>query len=107
MSLDVRLMEMQPCAVFDGNITHNLGKMAKEAGVYMALWRPDELGITHAHQLIPLLAEGLTRLEAEPERFKRYNPSNGWGTYDGLVRLVREYLAACQEHPDAVVEVWR
>jgi hypothetical protein len=34
MSLDVDLMVTKPCSVFDGNITHNLGKMANE--VYLA-----------------------------------------------------------------------
>jgi hypothetical protein len=27
--------------VYDGNITHNLGRMADMAGIYYALWRPD------------------------------------------------------------------
>lgn len=30
---------------YHANITHNLGKMAEAAGIYHALWRPDEIGI--------------------------------------------------------------
>jgi hypothetical protein len=30
MSLDVDLMVTQPVSVYSGNITHNLGKMARE-----------------------------------------------------------------------------
>lgn len=37
MSLDVSLMEVKPTEVFWSNITHNLGKMAKAAGIYEAL----------------------------------------------------------------------
>lgn len=29
--------------VYWANITHNLGKMAREAGIYTALWRPGEM----------------------------------------------------------------
>lgn len=58
MSLDVYLYETEEhtCAgcgrvdrvrrgdcVYDANITHNLGKMADEAGIYLALWRPGEM----------------------------------------------------------------
>ena len=29
--------------LYDANITHNLGEMAKKAGIYEALWRPYRL----------------------------------------------------------------
>ena len=38
--------------VYSANITHNLTKMADEAGIYECLWRPEEIGITKAGQLI-------------------------------------------------------
>lgn len=107
MSLDVHLMETKPCDVYWANITHNLTKMANEAGLYKALWRPDEIGVTTAKELIPLLKEGLERLEADPEKFKAFNPSNGWGSYEDLVEFVRDYLKACKESPDATVRVSR
>lgn len=65
------------------------------------------LGIERARDMIEPLAEGLAKLEADPEAFKQHNPPNGWGSYDGLVRLVRAYLAACREWPDANVSVSR
>jgi len=93
--------------VFSRNITHNLGKMAEEAGLYMACWRPDEIGINRAEQMIAPLSEGLEALHADPGRFKAFNPSNGWGNYEGLVAFVTEYLAACRSHPEAYVRVSR
>lgn len=93
--------------VYSANITHNLNKMAAEAGIYEPLWRPDEIGVTMAEQLVAPLTAGLALLESDPERFKAFNPSNGWGDYDGLVGFVREYLAACLENPAATVRVWR
>lgn len=107
MSLDVELVEIRPVSVFDSNITHNLNSMAVEAGIYQHLWRPDEIGITKAKDLIGPLRDGLERLRAEPERFKLLNPSNGWGSYDGLVRFVAFYLESCEQHPDAEIRVSR
>lgn len=93
--------------VFSRNITHNLGKMADAAGVYYALWRPDEIGITKASQLVEPLTKGLAILRANPNEYRKYNPSNGWGNYEGLVAFVVAYLSACEEYPDAEVSVSR
>ena len=104
MSLDVTLIETKSEDVFEFNITHNLTEMAKAAGLYSAMWRPEEFGLETASHLIPLLEAGLNRLMAKPERFKKLNPENGFGSYEGLLRTVRRYLAACKDHPDA--KVW-
>lgn len=93
--------------VYSANITHNLGTMAEGAGIYHCLWRPDEIGISKAGQLIEPLRAGLVKLEGNPAHFKELNPPNGWGTYEGLVEFVRNYLAACEQYPDAEVSVWR
>ena len=93
--------------LYSRNVTHNLGKMADAAGVYDCMWRPDEHGITHAKQLVEPLTLGLKRLRSDPDHFKVHNPSNGWGTYDGLVRFVANYLEACKKYPEAAVRVSR
>ena len=111
MSLDVYLnMEVdtggkEPHVVklYGDNITHNLGKMAAEAGVYDALWRPEEIGITTAGELIQPLAEGLERLRSDPAHYQEFNPANGCGSYWHLVGFVTDYLAACKKHPKASV----
>lgn len=106
MSLDVSLyMGKREC--YTANITHNLNKMADEAGIYYHLWRPDEINLTTAKELIKPLENGLELLKNEPERFKVFNPSNGWGDYDGLVRFVANYLDACKDLPDATIYISR
>lgn len=112
MGLDVFLKGKNPEAgatspyVYTADITHNLGKMAGEAGIYKHLWCPEEIGVTRASELIDPLTHGLERLRAEPERFKAFNPQNGWGTYEGLVRFTEDYLLACKAFPTAEVSVW-
>jgi hypothetical protein len=92
---------------FTANVTHNLGKMAAEAGIYKACWRPEEIGAKLAQDLIEPLTVGLAMLLDYPERFRLLNPSNDWGTYDGLVVWVAEYLVACKRYPLAKIEVSR
>ncbi len=93
--------------VYSSNITHNLGKMADAAGIYKAMWRPEEIGATQAKQLIELLELGLKLLQSESEEFKKYNPSNGWGDYNGLVQFTSEYLDACKHYPEAKISISR
>lgn len=93
--------------VYQGNITHNLTEMARTAGIYAHLWSPEKIGITKARELIAPLAAGLERLRADPDGFRKHNPPNGWGSYEGLIRFVSDYLVACIQHPDADVSVWR
>jgi len=107
VSLDVYLSKVQPTEVYSANITHNLTEMASEAGLYQVLWRPEELGFTKAAHLIGPLTAGLARLKADPARFKKFNAENVWGLYEHFVPFVENYLRACEEHPDADVEVSR
>lgn len=107
MSLDVYLTRNQPVTVYSDNITHNLGPMAKAAGIYMHLWRPEEIGIVYARDLIAPLREGLLRLHADPDHFRTFDSANGWGVYQNLVAFVASYLRACEECPDATVEASR
>jgi len=93
--------------LFERNITHNVGKMAKEAGLYEVLWRPEELGITYAGKMIAPLEMGLGLLLGDPEKYKKFNPENGWGSYEGLINFVERYLDACRTHPDKEISVER
>lgn len=122
MSLDISLKSSTPKDVecphcgamnleheylFSINITHNLGKMAGEAGIYKALWRPEELNVSTAGELIDSLEKGLALLKSDPERFKRFNAENGWGLYEHFVPFVEECLEAYKKYPDAIIEVSR
>ena len=81
--------------------------MAQEAGIYQHVWRPEELGITKARQLIDPLNNGLEKLRKDPVFYKKFNPENGWGDYELLVDCVAKYLKACQDFPDSDVRVSR
>jgi len=115
VSLDITLHNRtEPCphcghqpdsAVYSANITHNLTTMASHAGLYEAVWHPDEHGYTTAGQIIPVLEQGIQRLQADPEHFRQYEPENKWGTYRDFLPWLERYLQACRENPAAEIEV--
>lgn len=81
--------------------------MAEAAGIYKHLWRPDEIGVRTAGELVEPLSEGLRMLKSDPEKFKAFDDPDGWGVYEHFVPFVEEYLAACKEYPDGEVSVSR
>ena len=91
--------------VYSANITHNLGKMADEAGIYTHLWHPENLPYqpVKAHELVAPIEAGLALMKAEPERFKKHNSPNGWGLYEHFIPWIERYLAALKESPEADV----
>lgn len=118
MSLDVTLYEAKLCPnckketgeveeLFEANITHNLGRMADKAGIYKHVWRPEEIGITKASELIEPLKNGIIDMKARPERYKPHSADNGWGTYEQFIPWLEKYLNACIEYPDAEIRVSR
>jgi hypothetical protein len=113
MSLDVSLLTecCDKCGRSDegysANITHNLGKMAKAAGIYKACWRPEEIDAATAQDITPLLKKGLKWLKEHPDEAQQYNSPNGWGTYEHFVPWVEAYLEACKKDPTAKIEVSR
>lgn len=107
MGLDVSLTKTKQTEVFWANITHNLNNMAEAAGIYKHLWRPAEIGITHASQLIEPLEDGLAKMKADPNKYREYDSPNGWGKYDDFVPWIERYIEACKQDPDAEVSVSR
>lgn len=122
-----KTLEREDEDIVSFNITHNLGEMASEVKIgnfslYEALWRPyhflpdwvetedyneerkfeDENEVTTMF-LREYLEEGLKELRLHPEKYKKFNPENGWGSYESLVRFTESCLNACIEHPDCII----
>ena len=104
MSLNITLQYINDdnkCVVYSSNITHNLNDMAKELGAYQYIWRPDENGIATAKELEHHLKSYISELKNNPDKYKKFNPSNGWGTYEYLLEFIENYHKACVKYPNA------
>lgn len=107
MSLDIYIEYETPggtVTVWDENITHNLTTMSFEAGLYDAIYHPENLsGFPLAKHILPYLEGGLKSLLADPDYFKRYDSPNGWGTYGNLLAMVEKYITACKQYPHGTI----
>lgn len=76
--------------VYHGNITHNLGRMAIEAGLYAVLWEPETRGWVLAKDLIASLERGLARL--------RLNPSDSNASIRKMAGVIMSFWCALQRN---------
>jgi hypothetical protein len=81
--------------------------MAGTVTLYTILWQPEELQFTKAGEIADLLDEGWNILLSDPDKYKQFNPENGWGDYEGLCEFVYKYRNACWDTPEAELRVSR
>lgn len=110
MSLDISLHvdvdtggeEPFDVCLADMNITHNLTPMWGKAGVYEALYESEG---TRAQQWLDVLRAGVADMEQKPAEYEALNALNGWGLYENALPWLRDWLAACEAHPLAIIHV--
>lgn len=106
-------VELPKKEVFYDNITGNLARMADEVEIEPDLtlcdlfWEcEDRFGSISCKDLAPKLEIALQILKSDPERFKKFNPKNGWGRYEDLCDVVASTLSACRTFSNGVFSAW-
>lgn len=89
-------------SMFDWNYTSNCAQMWREAGCDIA-----EFHDKPASALASALGDALTAMEANPDKFRAMNPSNGWGDFDRLFVQLRILRRKLLENPNTKVRVSR
>ena len=93
------------------NVTHNLSRMAdnvvlsNNVTLYNVLWRGDEMSnpIKIGRDFTNYLMEALKVLSDNKEYLLQFNPENGWGDYDGLVRFTTWCLVNSIIYPNSLI----
>jgi len=52
-----------------------------------------------------ILREGIIQMQDRINELKRFEPSNGWGSYDGALIYLQSINAACLRHPKGTLAV--
>lgn len=86
--------ETRPCVWFDED---GIGHDAPEGHGTIAWY--DHLNGMEGPQGAAFLHTIIRGLEADPARFRAMNPDNGWGDYDGLLKVLTDMRNAVPEWP--------
>lgn len=108
MSYDVTVFDGPECPtckrcggeLFDWSPTYNYAPMFRAAGFGLRAFD----GQTGA-QVAAVLAPAVAAMEADPEKFRVLEASNGWGTYDNVMPYLRKFLRIVTERPECSVVV--
>jgi len=90
-------------SIRDWNYTYNVSPMFREAfdcldGIRML----DGMSAPVAAKWLQI---AVSAMRADPEKYRAMNPPNGWGSYEGVLKLLEEMLAECEGRTRCVVQV--
>lgn len=103
MSLDIDIIAKRPVSIYDGNVTYNLADMYykaidKEKGF-------EKLNGMTCKEALPIINKAIKDMIDNQEEYKKLNPINGWGTYEGLLKIFQDMRNVCESNPDGVFEI--
>ena len=103
MSWDVKLKAKREIILFQTNITYNLADMYykcidKKLGL-------EKLNGLSSKEALPIVKRAIEDMIENKEEYEKLNPSNGWGSYHGLLRDLLNLKESCEQIPDGVIEV--
>lgn len=98
--LDLELPSGEVVEIFMGH-TYNLTPMWRLAGVIDS--SSSDIDGLPAMVLHVKASAGLLRAVQHPADFKALNPPNGWGDFEGFVKILTRTAVMCAENPGAVV----
>jgi hypothetical protein len=103
MSWDVRIEPPETETFpFEDNVTYNVSTMLKRAGLH-----PEILNGMTAHKAKPVVHYAYELMADNPEYFKRFDATNGWGTYGTTLAFVQRMHEYLQEAPANYIVRWR
>lgn len=104
MSLDIYVKAMKEVNIFEKNITYNLAPMYykcidKEKG----LKKLDNMSCKKA---LPIINKAIADMLNNADEYRKLNPSNGWGSYEGLLVALQDLRNCCANNPDGIINFY-
>lgn len=102
ISLEIETGNGHLYTVYEDNYTKNVSNMFRAAIEDIGLKRFHGMGAEFA---ILLINKAILKMQSDPERYKKMNPENGWGDYEGALKVLQNLHAACVQHPLCTIHI--
>lgn len=89
-----------------GNYTGNIWEMYENAipavkeGIRGGLHRLHDM---KAENTLSLLQKAVQLMQDDKVFYRKFNPDNGWGNYEGALKFLQNILEQCEIHPACTV----
>lgn len=103
MSLDISITAKRVTEIYDGNVTYNLADMYykcidKEKGF-------KKLDGMNCKEALPIINNAIQDMLNNAKEYRKLNPSNGWGSYEGLLSTLQEMRTCCENNLDGIINI--
>ena len=85
------------------NYTYNVSEMLTRASGKDRFIYDFLTGMT-CKDAVPILREAIQKMEDNPKEYKKLNPSNDWGDYDGCLEFLKKIKNICVNFPNAIIK---
>lgn len=103
MSLDIGIKAKREIYIYDGNVTYNLADMYYKAiDKKMGFKKLNEMSCKEA---LPIINNAIQDMIDNEKEYKKLNPKNGWGNYEGLLEVFRDMRNVCEDNLDGIIEI--
>lgn len=104
MSLDINITAKREIEIYEGNVTYNLADMYykcidKEEGFR-------KLDGMNCKQALLIINNAIQDMLNNSDEYRKLNPKNGWGSYEGLLKVLQDLRACCENNPDGKINVY-
>lgn len=103
MSLDIYITAKRETEIYESNVTYNLAKMYykcidKEKGF-------KKLDGMNCKEALPIVENAIRDMLVNADEYRKLNPKNGWGSYEGLLETLQGIRKCCQKNFDGKISV--
>jgi hypothetical protein len=104
MSLDIYITAKREVDIYERNVTYNLAKMYykcidKEKGFR-------KLDGMNCKEALPIVENAIRDMLVNADEYRKLNPENGWGSYEGLLATLQEMRNCCEANFDGIIRVY-
>ncbi len=104
MSLDINITAKRETEIYESNVTYNLSKMYykcidKEKGF-------KKLDGMNCKKALPIINNAIQDMLNNADEYRKLNPENGWGSYEGLLKTLQDMRNCCESNPDGTINVF-
>jgi hypothetical protein len=100
--IEVNTGGVRPAIIEQTNYTWNVSEMFYQLFGEMGIKFLDGVDCRRAQIYIQ---HALRKMRKNPEIYKSMNPTNGWGSYGGVLKLLQEFVEWCKYNPNATFRV--
>ena len=103
MSLNINITAKREVEIYERDVTYYLADMYykcidKEKGF-------KKLDGMNCKEALPIINNAIQDMLNNADEYRKLNPKNGWGSYEGLLKTLQEMRNCCESNPDGTINV--